>query len=351
MLQFSGWLVFGVAMYAWALAYWEPLDAFANKFALIASGVALSLGMRHIYRRWHASNRPRLFTGLLIVGISFAAAAIWIELQSLVFEIYLASVRLTPQSIGLVGIGIGTLLFHGFVLLTWSLLYHGINALEDVEMQRSRAESAESAAHLARLRALQAQLNPHFIFNVLNAVSTLVDEKQNIAAKAMITRLATFLRLVLDTLDTPQVPVAREIEFVRCYLEIERERFGTRLKANIAVEPEAARALIPTLILQPLVENAVKHGILSRESGGTLSVTANLRGGQLCIEIADDGNGNMDCAPARNGIGLSNTTNRLCELYGDQASVAFDGTPQGGKTTLKIPLHTDSAVDEAVIER
>ena len=283
--------------------------------------------------------------------MSFAAAAVWIELQALSFQLYLEFARIHGAFIGPVDISIGTLLFHGFVLLTWSLLYFGINAWEDAEVQRARAEQAETIAQIERMRALQAQLNPHLVFNALNAISTLVDERQNAAAKAMIGQLGTFLRLVLDTFDTPEVPLAREIEFVRCYLEIERVRFGARLQAEIDIGAEALETMIPTLMLQPLVENAVRHGILSRELGGKIRIGAAVRDDALEITISDNGNGAPAGVPARTGIGLSNTANRLRALYGDAAAVRFTGSANGGVTAVRIPLRSVPAGTPAEARR
>lgn len=350
-LQCGGWLAFGVVMYVWALSYWTPLDALANKAALVAVGLPLSLAMRAIYRRWERTGRPRLATGAIAIAVSFAAAAVWIELQALSFQLYLEFARIHGAFIGPVDISIGTLLFHGFVLLTWSLLYFGINAWEDAEVQRARAEQAETIAQIERMRALQAQLNPHLVFNALNAISTLVDERQNAAAKAMIGQLGTFLRLVLDTFDTPEVPLAREIEFVRCYLEIERVRFGARLQAEIDIGAEALETMIPTLMLQPLVENAVRHGILSRELGGKIRIGAAVRDDALEITISDNGNGAPAGVPARTGIGLSNTANRLRALYGDAAAVRFTGSANGGVTAVRIPLRSVPAGTPAEARR
>lgn len=338
LLQAVGWIAFGAVMYVWGLAYWSPLDAFVNKALLVVLGVGLTLLLRRIYRRAATRRLPVVATGALLVACSFAAAALWVALQSLLFQAFSGYLHQGRIAVELFAPTIGTLLFHGFVLLCWSLLYQGIHAWDDAERERTRAEHAEARAQSARLRALQAQLNPHFIFNALNVVSTLVDEGDNAAAKTMIARLSEFLRLALDTLDTPEITVAEELEFVRSYLDIEQVRFGTRLQATIDVAPAALSALIPTLILQPIVENSVRHGILSRERGGHIRIDIAADAGRLNIRVADDGSSPAAGVAPRQGIGLANTAGRLAELYGDRATLDFARTAGGAVTTLDIPL-------------
>jgi two-component sensor histidine kinase len=338
LLQTVGWIAFGVVMYIWGLAYWSAFDAFVNKALLVVLGVALTLVLRRIYRRAAARRPSAAATGALLVACSFAAAAAWVTVQSLLFQAFSSYLHQGRIAVEPYAPAIGTLLFHGFVLLCWSLLYHGLHAWDDAERERERAEHAEARAQAARLRALQAQLNPHFVFNALNVVSTLVDEGENAAAKKMIARLGEFLRLALDTLDTPEISVAEELEFVRSYLDIEQVRFGERLQATIEVAPAALTALIPTLILQPIVENSVRHGILSRERGGRIRIDIAADGARLKIRVADDGSGAAAGGVPRQGVGLANTAGRLAELYGDRATLDFVRTAGGAVTTLDIPL-------------
>jgi LytS/YehU family sensor histidine kinase len=201
-------------------------------------------------------------------------------------------------------------------------------------------------AQAARLRALQAQLEPHFLFNTLNAISTLVVERQNADAAMMIARLSDFLRLTLDTADTPEIPVAEELEFVRRYLEIEQVRFGSRLRVTIDAPPEAMSGMVPALLLQPLVENAVKHGVLTSEHGGSVSVSVTRSNGALVLCVADDGPGMPKDRIAVHGIGLSNTATRLRELYGDDSRFSLSpSSPNGLSVTIEIPFR--SAESEA----
>jgi signal transduction histidine kinase len=328
-------------MFAWGLDYFNPRDAFVNKALLVITGFVVTLILRSLYRRARAQSRTPLASALLIFSLSFAGAAIWREIQNLLFQVY-ASVAISGNvAVRLVAIPLGALLYDGFVLFAWSLLYYGVNDWVELERQRERATKAEAMAQAARLCALQSQLEPHFLFNTLNAISTLVVEGQNSAAASMIARLSDFLRLSLDATETPEISVAEELEFVRRYLEIEQVRFGDRLKVAIDVPADAMHGLVPALVLQPLVENAVKHGVLPREKGGSVTVTVTRNNGTLQLRVADDGPGLPVGAPVARAVGLSNTAARLAELYADKASFSLDSSPGGGVTaTMEIPFRT-----------
>lgn len=340
-LQCGGWLAFGVAMFAWGLDYFNTRDAFVNKALLVITGFAVTLILRSLYRRVRARSRTPLASALLIFSLSFTGAAIWREIQNLLFQVYASAAMSGNVAVRLVAIPLGTLLYDGFVLFAWSLLYYGVIDWVELERQRERATKAEAMAHAARLRALQSQLEPHFLFNTLNAISTLVVEGQNSAAARMIARLSDFLRLSLDTSETPEISVAEELEFVRRYLEIEQVRFGDRLRVAIEAPADAMQGLVPALVLQPLVENAVKHGVLPREQGGSVTVTITKNNGALQICVTDDGPGLPKGAALARAVGLSNTAARLAELYGDKSSFSLDSSPNGGVTAMmEIPFRT-----------
>ena len=337
-LQGCGWIAFGAAMFAWGLDFMSPRDALVNKCLLVATGLGLTLLFRALFRRLRTKRwSPVATAGLL--AISFAGALLWREVHTLLFQAYYSFTATGTVSARLVPIPLGTFLYDGFVLLAWSLLYLAINTWMELEQQRERAIRAEAMAHQARLRALQSQLEPHFLFNTLNAISTLVVEGQNSEAARMIARLSDFLRLTLETTDTPEIPLADELEFVRRYLEIEQVRFGASLRVSIDAEPEAMRGMVPALLLQPLVENAVKHGVLTSEQGGRVSVTAGRNNGALRLCVADDGPGMPQNRAAEWGVGLSNTATRLRELYGDSSRFSLDSSSGGGlAVTIELPF-------------
>lgn len=191
----------------------------------------------------------------------------------------------------------------------------------------------------ARLGALRMQLNPHFLFNTLNTVLVLVREKETTAAARMLELLGDSLRNLLRA-DRPQlVPLADELRFLEQYLAIEEVRYSDRLRVEWSIDDRARQALVPDLILQPLVENAIRHGVSKRAEGGTIAITARVAGDQLEVSIRDDGV--APAIPPAEGVGLSNTKERLRGLYGAAAGVTIQTLePRGTEVTLRIPFRT-----------
>ena len=192
----------------------------------------------------------------------------------------------------------------------------------------------------ARLQSLQMQLQPHFLFNTLNTISELVHRDPR-AADRTIARLGDLLRLALETEKSPEVSLREELEFSQKYLEIEKTRFHDRLTVDFAVAPETLDACLPSMILQPLVENAVRHGIAARPGAGKIDVLATRAGETLNLIIADDGSGiaGNDNKPFREGIGLSNTRARLRQFYGAQQMLMLKNLESGGlEVILQIPF-------------
>ena len=224
--------------------------------------------------------------------------------------------------------------FHSNLLLYW-LLVGGVLAAGTYAAYRDR----EARLARAELQALRAQLHPHFLFNSLNTISSLVREEP-LAAERMISRLGDLLRITLGGHRTDEVPLRQELDFVDRYLEIEQTRFGDRLRVERRVEPAALDALVPHLVLQPLVENALRHGVAPRRAGATVEIRAARQGGLLTLEVRDDGAG----APAgmADGVGLANTRARLERLYG--AGHRFEARPAqpGFAVLVEIPFRNRS---------
>jgi LytS/YehU family sensor histidine kinase len=228
--------------------------------------------------------------------------------------------------------------FYCIILFTWAALYYGVNAILDLESERANVVNARKLADTARLRALQSNLNPHFLFNALNGIATLVREQDFVTAPAMIDALSTLLRSTLERLDTPELRVAEEIELIEQYLRIQRYRYGTRLHAVVKAEPEALGALIPTLILQPLVENAARYGVLPREAGGSLWVSVRKELATLVVSVEDDGPGLDGGTLCAFGMGLQNSSDRLNALYGAAASLTIGNRTEGTGCAVIIRL-------------
>src|SRR5438067_2144956 len=244
-----------------------------------------------------------------------------------------------------------------FVMLDKELLvYFIIVLISHAAVYYQRYREGELRASQAQLQALKMQLHPHFLFNALHAISALVHRDPE-AADKMIARLGDFLRLTLDSSATQEVPLRRELEFLNCYLEIERVRFNDRLTTSVEVDPRVLDCRVPNLILQPLVENAIRHGVSQRTAAGHVRVRAERRGDVLRLQVTDNGAGLSTVAAAharratKGGVGLSNTRARLQQLYGSAYRFELSDDPRGGVTaTLEIPLLDYDAEPSAVTQ-
>jgi signal transduction histidine kinase len=231
--------------------------------------------------------------------------------------------------------------------LDWSLMtYTSIVGLAYALWYHHESQSsALAAAHLetrlmeTRLRTLEAELHPHFLFNTLHAISTLVHSKPD-GADRMISRLSDLLRLTFDRSGAPRIPLQEELEFLQKYLDIEQTRFQDRLTVQFEIDSEALDAEVPRLILQPLVENAIKHGLSPKPGPGLIKISAERRNGSLSLEVRDNGVGLNPGARIRlhEGVGLSNTRDRLDCLYGSAHRLEFSDGNGGLAVRLEIPF-------------
>jgi sensor histidine kinase YesM len=209
-----------------------------------------------------------------------------------------------------------------------------------------RAIELEARLAQARLQALRMQINPHFLFNTLNAISTLVHTNPAVADD-MITDLGELFRGSMESSDEQEVPLARELELLGRYLAIEQRRFGQRLEVTQNVAPEILSALVPTLILQPLVENAIRHGIEPQKKIGKVAVQCRRDGGKIVLSVSDNGTKPVDFSlltnnSPRRGIGLANTRARLQQLYGKQSSLSLgQAEPIGWIVEIALPFHSE----------
>jgi LytS/YehU family sensor histidine kinase len=319
----------------------------ATKTLLAALGLVVSLGLRALYRRRLGGDPPVTRAIVTCVVASYAAAALWTAAYNLL-DAPVASAMLGRR----VHVDNAFELFYGavynaFAMLAWSVLYLGVKHQEAMRAERERALRAEAHLHQAQLRALRYQLNPHFLFNTLNAISTLVVDERGEEAAEMIARLSAFLRLTLAAGGTAEIPLAEEVDFETRYLDIEQVRFGDRLRVRVDVAPGLADCAVPALILQPLVENAIRHAVAPREEGGRVAVTARRVGGDLLLSVEDDGPG-LAALPGGDGggrgIGLANTRTRLRQRYGDAGALVLSEAEGGGlRATVRIPVALSAA--------
>ena len=213
---------------------------------------------------------------------------------------------------------------------------------EEAERLEERAEALEAQLTEARLKALRMQLNPHFLFNTLHAVSTLVD-RDPAGVRRMIARLSELLRHVLDEEAPQEVPLSEELDFLEDYLEIQSIRFQGDLDTRIDVPPDIRDAQVPNLLLQPVVENAIKHGASQVRGVGRIDIRGRRDGDRLVLTVEDNGPGLP--AAQEDGLGLRNVRARLQALYGDEQALRLSSTPEEGtRATLELPYHTGTAL-------
>jgi two-component system, LytTR family, sensor kinase len=228
-----------------------------------------------------------------------------------------------------------------FNLLTYWVIVsvsHAFAYYRQAQERALRASELEKRLAQAKLQALQMQLNPHFLFNTLNAIASLMHMDVK-AADRMITRLADLLRYALESTDAHEVPLRQELSFLERYLEIEKTRFGRRLNVRLEIAPDTLELLVPNLLLQPLVENAIRHGIEKRSKPGLIELHARCQDDRLHLEVRDNGPGLPAEPPQRQGIGLSNTRARLQQLYGKGQSLELRDAEGGGVVVdVRLPL-------------
>jgi LytS/YehU family sensor histidine kinase len=227
------------------------------------------------------------------------------------------------------------LMVYSIILLTW----YAIDSQKRARSEERRVADLSSQLSNAQLQALKMQLHPHFLFNTLNAISELMHQDIHVADEMMV-RLGDFLRLTLDPSISQEVTLEKELEFLKYYLEIEQVRFKDRLKIEMHIDPETRQARVPYLLLQPVVENAIRHGISRKAEGGTIQISAEKDDGLLLIYVQDDGNGVVEAESAvKSGVGLANTRSRLEKLYGDRFKLELSNLPGTGTSVrLTIPF-------------
>ncbi|MEO5816206.1 MAG: histidine kinase [Gemmatimonadaceae bacterium] len=342
-LQLLGWTGYFVAMAFSRIGRFPLSFMLAEKLLLTLLGVAISLILHIILRRMLAGQRS--MTSLVVASVvaSYLLAAVWTATANLL-TIPIETAFLGQHSdYGSIGTLFGGTVYSSFTLVAWAFLYLGLTHYAALQIARERAWRAETMVAEVKLRTLQHQLNPHLFFNTLNAISTLIAERRNDDATLMITRLGDFLRATLRQDLTAQVPLAEELSLAGQYLDIEQVRFGERLRVTYDIEEDAYRGLVPLLLLQPLVENATRHGISRLESGGTIAISARVVGTRLEVTIE-----NSAPVPSRSaigsGIGLTNVRERLAVLYGGREEVKTSDDSGMFRVDIKLPFTASSAV-------
>jgi two-component system LytT family sensor kinase len=320
------------------------------------TGFSISSILAVIYRQLIA-QRPLVTWGITALVLPFA-----VGLNAFI-DAWVISLYRAESDASFAQLFIGVFYLDATLLGAWSALYYAINFYLQVEEQSDQMAHLENQATSAQLAMLRYQLNPHFLFNTLNSISTLVLLKQTEPANAMLSRLSSFLRYTLINEPTGRVTVAQEVETLKLYLDIERMRFEERLRTEFRIDPATSAALLPSLLLQPLVENAIKYAVGPQEMGAEITVTTQLIGQNIRITVSDTGPG-LQSTSADNrlsgvsydggelvstGVGLANIRDRLVQAYGENHRFETVDPPEGGfAVVIEIPLEQRENPDPAL---
>jgi LytS/YehU family sensor histidine kinase len=333
-LQIVGWCCYSILGLSAKIGEGAPPKWVFFYLAVGASGFAvtclLRLGYRYIWN-WPTPNMP-------LAAAGFVLLATLVQMKT--FVVLLSGFCDDCEMHGIFGY-LWYFASSLYLMLAWSGLYFGIKFSRQLREQKEAALKAQAMAHEAQLKMLRYQLNPHFLFNTLNAISTLVLDRKNDTANGMVGSLSAFLRYSLDSDPVQRVTLAQEIDATNLYLGIEQLRFGERLRVRMNIEPAAREALVPSLVLQPLIENAVKYAVSKREEGGSIEIDARRQGSDLAIVLRDDGPGcaNFDKRSNGHGVGLANTRERLQVLYGNRQKFDLKNRqPHGVEVRIELPF-------------
>jgi len=361
-LQCLGWTVISLLTY---LSLSVPYDQYelsylAHNIAQSLVGFLLSTPLRYLYRSvWSWGGYARV---AVVIGSAVMLAVLWAAIRLFLF------MMMTGES-GLWSDFGGWLFPSLFVFFTWAALYHGIKYFQFLQREQEvavRAESAQRQEALKRMKAeaetkaaqlqlLRYQLNPHFLFNTLNSISSLIAAERGIDANGMLLKLSTFLRFALERDDMTLTSLREDLMAVELYLEIEKVRFSDRLVVELDVTADAYRCSVPSLLLQPIIENAIKYAIAQAEEGGIIRVSARIEDQVLILTVDDSGPDDPQktvSAPPESedasgtGIGLQNIRERLSTLYGAMFSVEKGSSPLGGfRVRISIPVTTQPVIE------
>jgi two-component system, LytTR family, sensor kinase len=341
LLHGGGWLAYFVYSCAVSLGHGKPVDYWPVIASSTFAGFLLTLGLRYLLRYFLRLPWPQFIAAatlpILLCSLLLSQAYLYALLQW-------GCADCRPTSVAGYVAYIGSFTY---VVLSWVGLYFGIKTYLRLQWQTRETLRANAMAHQAQLQMLRYQLNPHFLFNTLNAISTLILDQDGSTANRMVGSLSAFLRYSLDADPVQKVTLKQELEAIQLYLGIEKIRFAERLNLRSDIEPDAYSALLPSLLLQPLIENAVKYAVAKRIEGGSIEIAARRDGEMLEIAVRDDGPGfdhAMDDLPEGNGVGLRNTRDRLRVLYGAKHRFVMQNrSPRGAEILLRLPFESSGA--------
>lgn len=342
-LQILGWSAWLGLRGLSGLANGQSIAFLIPQIISAITGFSLTLILSVCYRT--LINRRPILMWSMSLSLAVGATALWAFIDA-----WAAQIQNPSSEAAFTGLLLGALYIDATSLGAWSALYFAINYFLQLEEQKDRMLRLEAQAASSQLAMLRYQLNPHFLFNTLNSISTLVLLKQTEPANAMLSRLSAFLRYTLANEPTAQVTLAQEIETLKLYLDIEKMRFEERLRAHFSIDPAVSAARLPSLLLQPLVENAIKYAVTPLEDGADITIAAQLIGQTVRISVSDTGeplsgdatDPTTGFATESTGVGLANIRDRLAQAFGEQQRFDITSGDEGGFTVvIEFPFQPD----------
>lgn len=330
-LHSLGWAGALVLRSATGIANNQPATFFVDVLISAVTGYSISLLLSVLFRMV-IEKRPLVTWTTTVIAVAIASG-----LYSYIDVWVLQTIRPDNDADPIAQLLLGRLFVDGLLLGAWTALYYAINFYVRAEEQADQMLRLENAATSAQLTMLRYQLNPHFLFNTLNSISTLVLLKQTEQANAMLSRLSSFLRFTLINEAEAKVPLSQEVETLKLYLDIEKMRFEERLRPRFDIDPRVLNALVPSLLFQPLVENAIKYAVTPKEEGADIIISAHLVGEKLRVIVSDTGPGlpsTPQSVSQSTGVGMANTRERLMQAYGDNQKFVHHVKPSGGFEVL-----------------
>jgi len=344
MLQAGGWTGYLLLRTVVSLSNGFSVEGVIAVIIEAIIGYCLTLLLSTLYGTYR--RLPRIPAILLTVATLGTATVIYAVLDAFIYSF----IKMPEPSIS-INLVVGTVFINFTVLAGWSALYFAVNFYLVVERQIDQMQALEMQASQAQLAMLRYQLNPHFLFNTLNSISTLVLLKQTERANIMLSRLSSFLRYTLANEPTAHVTLAQEAETLKLYLEIEKMRFDDRLRPVFDIDERVAKARLPSLLLQPLVENAIKYAVTPQEEGAEITGSARLAGERVQITVSETGPGLIEAKQRptlSTGVGLANIKERLAQAYGpDHRFDARSDPGKGFRVEVEIPFQIEEPNREA----
>jgi two-component system, LytTR family, sensor kinase len=341
-LHSAGWAGAIALRAASALAGGQQFGFLVTLLISAVTGYSICLLLSVVYRSV-IDRRP-----IITWSVTLLAVAIGSILYAYIDAWVNQTMRPNGDGSPFIQLWLAALYIDGILLGAWSALYYAINFFVRAEEQQDQMLRLEAQATSAQLTMLRYQLNPHFLFNTLNSISTLVLLKQTEQANAMLSRLSSFLRFTLINEAEAKVPLNQEIETLKLYLEIEKMRFEERLRAKFEIDPTVNDGLVPSLLLQPLVENAIKYAVTPKEEGADITVSAQLVGQKIRITVSDTGPGLQPGQQNSNlstGVGMANTRERLMQAYGNEQRFKHRIKSTGGfEVVIEMPYQTKKSI-------